>query len=287
MTELQIFTPDPYIPSEQEVEYKRDVVYITRNSTDITLQILRPTEHTEPLPCVVFVQGSAWMKQNVYMNVDNMKRFAAKGYMVAIVEYRPSMVAPFPAQMLDTKTAIRYVRKHAGDYGIDTRNIFLWGDSSGGHTVLMTGVTEDMPDMDTTDYNEHITHVNAIIDYYGCTDVEQMQYTALYGDRITEKSPEGFLIGGKNVREHMEDIYKTSTIRYMSPDRPLAPVLIMHGSADKLVPFHQSYLQAEAMRKQGHIYQLYKLTGADHGSHEFWSQEAFELVDQFIRAHKQ
>ncbi|MCD7978720.1 MAG: prolyl oligopeptidase family serine peptidase [Tannerellaceae bacterium] len=283
MTELHSFTPDPVIPSEEEVEYFKDVVYMTRDGMDLTLQILKPVGGKGKIPCVVFVQGSAWMKQYVYANVENMKRFASKGYVVAIVEYRPSMVAPFPAQMQDAKTAIRYMRKQAEEYGIDTHNIFLWGDSSGGHTVLMVGVTENMPEMDTPDYNEYSAHVNAVIDYYGCSDVEQMQYTALYGDRITDKSPEGLLIGGKNVREHMEDIYKTSTVRYMSPDRPLVPFLIMHGSADKTVPFHQSYLQADAMRKQGHTYQLYKLTGADHGTPEFWSREAFDLVDHFIR----
>ena len=59
--------------------------------------------------------------------------------MVAALKYRHSDIAPFPAQMQDCKTAVRFMRKNAERFHCNKDRIALWGDSSGGHTVLMAG----------------------------------------------------------------------------------------------------------------------------------------------------
>ena len=94
---------------------------------------------------VVYVQGSAWFKQEIGYETPQLSPFASKGYVVAVVEYRPSTVAPFPAQIRDTKAAIRFLMKNASTYSIDPEKVVLWGDSSGGHTAAMTGVTLNDP----------------------------------------------------------------------------------------------------------------------------------------------
>ena len=67
-----------------------------------------------------------------------------RGFAVALVQYRGSEVSAFPAQMLDTKAAVRFMKINANKYGLNPDNIYLMGDSSGGHTVLMAGLTVDI-----------------------------------------------------------------------------------------------------------------------------------------------
>lgn len=168
MRQLTI-TADP-----SQVTYHPNVHYISRNGLDLTLQILEPKQGKPKMPCIVYVQGSAWMKQNVYANLPQLVQFAKRGYVIAIVEYRPSSVAPFPAQLQDAKTAIRFMRANAARYHIDTDNVFIWGDSSGGHTALLVGLTQNNPELDTPELNTYSAGVNAVVDFYGPTDITQM-----------------------------------------------------------------------------------------------------------------
>ncbi len=65
---------------------------------------------------------------------------AQRGYVIAIIEYRPSSVTTFPGQVADAITATRWLLHHARDFHIDPRRVAMWGDSSGGHTTLMVAV---------------------------------------------------------------------------------------------------------------------------------------------------
>ena len=75
-------------------------------------------------------------------------RFAERGYVIAIVQYRPSAVAPHPAQVHDAKTAVRWLRQNSDQYGIDPDRITISGDSSGGHTALLVHATDGSPALD-------------------------------------------------------------------------------------------------------------------------------------------
>ncbi|MGA7882322.1 MAG: alpha/beta hydrolase [Terrimicrobiaceae bacterium] len=134
--------------SELASQLHANVLYATKSGVPLHLHIIQPkqAEGEERLfPLVVYVQGSAWFKQEIGYEIPQLSKFASKGYVVAVVEYRPSTVAPFPAQIKDTKTAIRFLMKNAFTYSIDPEKVVLWGDSSGGHTAAMTGVTLNDP----------------------------------------------------------------------------------------------------------------------------------------------
>ncbi|BBH27894.1 hypothetical protein SG0102_28280 [Intestinibaculum porci] len=85
------------------------------------------------------MQGSAFHQQWLWNSISRLIRLAEKGFAIAIVEYRPSEFAPFPAQVQDTKAAIRFLRQEAVRYHIDSNHIALGGDSSGAHTALIAG----------------------------------------------------------------------------------------------------------------------------------------------------
>ncbi|MEZ5072486.1 MAG: alpha/beta hydrolase [Bacteroidales bacterium] len=267
---------------QSTLRYAPDVVYATRGDLNLHLQIVSGRAET-PMPCLVYIQGSAWMKQNVYGNLPQLILFAQRGFAVAVVEYRPSDVAPFPAQVQDARSAVRFLRKNAERYNLDPDNIFLWGDSSGGHTAVFAGITSGMPVFDAGDYPEFSDEVNAIVDYYGPTDVSKMNDFPSSMDHVQPDSPEGKLLGGVNVLENLEMARRASPMTYIRADRAIPPLFIAHGDVDALVPFNQSDLLALKLEKEGKDFEFYLLKGADHGTAEFWSDPMFARVEAFLR----
>jgi acetyl esterase/lipase len=272
------------IKHEILVNYTPNVVYIKRDNLDLNLQILSPViKSKKPLPCIVYVQGSAWMKQNVYMGIPKLSNFAERGFVVAIVEYRPSIVATFPAQVQDAKTAIRFMRKNAEKYNIDPNNIFIWGDSSGGHTAVFVGLCSGNMDLDTEAYTEFSDNVNAVIDFYGPTDIAKMKDFPSIFDHDKPTSPEGMLIGKLTVSENPEKAQKANPINYIFKEKAIPPILIAHGDMDRIVPFNQSELLAQKLKVTNKTFEYYSLAGADHGTTEFWTSTMFDIVEKFVR----
>ncbi len=260
-----------------------NVVYDRQNEVDLHLQILVPQPGCGVrFPIIVFIPGSAWMKQSIFQVLPNMLRMCVKGYTVAVVEYRHTGLAAFPAQAEDAKTAIRFMRMHAGEYCADPDKVAVWGDSSGGHTALMAGFTiGEYPDNGR--YGEISSSVGCIVDWYGPTDLIEMNSSPSTMDHTEPSSPEGRLIGFRNVRENPELSAKASPLYYVSEDKETPPLLIMHGNRDELVCYHQSVELYQKMRAQGKNVKMLCLDGAYHGFGGFQSDEALEIVDAFIR----
>ncbi len=268
--------------------YKHNVVYAQRDGMELTLQIVGAYTSGQPekrYPLAVFVQGSGWRKQDVYCNLPRLAYFAMRGYIVAIVEYRPSVVAPFPAQVQDAKTAIRFLRKNAEEFHILPDQVFLWGDSSGGHTAVLAGITADQPELDTPEYEPYGCGIKAVVDYYGPTDIAHQSYrTPPYAAPDGADSPAGLLIGGKPVLEHPELVAPTVPMNYIEANRKIPPIIIFHGDKDRVVPFEQSVLLYEKLRQEGKQAALYQLKNADHGGGIFWSDRVLDIIEQFLFA---
>lgn len=98
---------------------------------------------------MVHVQGSAWMKQDRTALVPTLSRIAERGFVVAIVEYRHSGIASFPAQIQDARNAVRFMRANAAQYHVDADNLFLSGCSSGGQVALLAAVAHARPTVPT------------------------------------------------------------------------------------------------------------------------------------------
>ena len=72
----------------------------------------------------------------------------AAGLAVATIDYRLSLEAKFPAQLYDAKAAVRYLRTHADQLGLDPGRIGVWGESAGGHLAAMVGLTGERSDLE-------------------------------------------------------------------------------------------------------------------------------------------
>ena len=262
-----------------KLTYLKDVVYTTKEGQDLKLQIVLPQPYDDEqkrFPCILYVRGSAWMKQQLYADVPQISALAKKGYVVAIVEYRPSEVATFPAQRNDALSAIAYMKEHADEYRLDDRNLFVWGSSSGAHTALFTGLHLG---------NDTLPAINGIIAYYPPTDLLHLKDDPTAASKGDATSPEGLLIGGKAVWEVPEKAREASPLYYIREADDLPPVLLAHGTMDRVVPFSQADALANELEKYGREYEFYALRRADHGSWQFWAPEMIDRVDAFIRTH--
>ncbi|TDO97558.1 alpha/beta hydrolase [Marinomonas balearica] len=265
------------------------VKYAHKSDMDLHLTIIRPelrrvlgeTEENSQFPMIVYVPGSAWFKQDMDNGLAQLARFAERGYVVAMVEYRPSPLAPFPAQVEDTKTAIHYMKAHAKQYLGDPNNMIVWGDSSGGHTSAMVGATLDTRDFDDT--TKPAITLKAVVDYYGPTAIDKMNEEPSTYDHIQPNSPEGMLLGGVNVLENKDKAKLANPMHYVSSTENMPPYLIVHGDKDRLVPFGQSVMLFETLKKHKQPARMIRLHNADHGRAPYWQDDMLDIVDNFIQ----
>ena len=268
--------------------YQPDICYVNRDGVERTLQVIIPEtaqDSNKKYPAILHVQGSAWKKQDVYKRVGVMEELAKKGFVTAILQYRESEIAPFPAPVEDAKTGIRFLRKNAERFKIDPENIFLMGDSSGGNTAFITAFTADMDCMDTDVYKEYSCKVNAVVDLYGVSCVKIKEDFPTTPNQGEPDSPEGLEIGSKNVYEHPELSDQITCMNYVKKELPSPPVLMMHGTADDTVAPNQSIQLYKKLKEEDKDATFYLVEGADHGHPYFWCEPTLSLIEQFFKKH--
>ncbi|MDO5662109.1 MAG: alpha/beta hydrolase, partial [Brachybacterium sp.] len=255
------------------------VPYAEQDGRTLHLQILLPPQvvGTDPadgqrLPGILYVQGSGWREQNLGGKLPALAEMACRGYVIAIVEHRPSAQAPFPAQAEDAARAVHFLREHAGEYFVNPDRLAIWGDSSGGHTALTAYLRDPALDL------------RCAVDYFAPTDISRMNEEPSISDHLAADSAEGLLIGGRRVDEHPELVAPTILMGGVVPAAERAQhVLIVHGSHDRVVPFAQSVLLHEELRAAGQDTTLVRVEGADHSGAPFWQPTVLDLVEEFLR----
>ena len=266
--------------------YKHDVCYVERDGVKRTLQMIVPEmkpDKNYTYPAILYVQGSAWMKQDNYKRLGVMARLAQRGYVTAILQYRESSIASYPAPVEDAKTGVRFLRMHAEEYHIDPENIVIMGDSSGGHTALAAGITAEEDCMDTEIYSGVSCSVKAIVDLYGVTDICQKTDFPTTPNQGEPDSPEGMLIGGNNVYEHPELSDPVIISNYVKEEKEIPPILMMHGTADDTVSCDQSIRLYKKFLEEGKNVTFYLVKNAGHGDIAFWTEKNMDIIDGFIR----
>lgn len=275
--------------------FATNIVYGRYGDTEVKLHLVTPglvvaQSGYEPkgdaVPLIVYVPGSAWFPQNLDRPVPNMIDFARQtGYAIAMVAYRPSTIAKSPAQLVDIKASIRFMRANAERYNIDPERVAIWGTSSGGHMASLVGVTDGVEKFLSDDNRGHSSKVKAVVDFFGPTDFLRMADFPSAMNHNDPKSPESVVIGGPiQDPENRPKVEEYNPITYVAADKTFPPFLIMHGDEDPLVPFNQSMLLYEALRDAKHDVTFYKLAGAGHGT-RFFTPGPLKIVREFLDEH--
>lgn len=257
----------------------RDLPYVTNGHERQRLDLFLPADDGSPRPLVVWVHGGGWEKGS--KDGCPAKLMVARGYAVASIGYRLSQHATYPAQIEDCKAAIRWLRAHAQEYGLDPKRVGAWGASAGGHLVALLGTTGHLRDFDVGEHLDQSSRVQCVLDWFGPADFLNYGEPRWKGLDFP-RSVVGKLLGG-GVSENPDRARRASPVYFVKPDA--APFLIMQGDKDNLVPLQQSELLHAALQKAGVESRLQVLPGAGHGGGAFTSVESLKLMADFFDKH--
>jgi acetyl esterase/lipase len=217
-----------------------------------------------PRPVILWVHGGGWEAGDK----DKGGPFVAatsRGYVVAAINYRFTKTAVFPAQIEDVKLAVRWLKTNAKKYDINAEKIGICGASAGGHLSALAGSSAGIKELEKlAKPGEPDSSVAAVIDIFGPTDILAMLKPDAPAAGVIQR-----LYGGDPLKS--EDLKKVAVlsnpIEHLDPKD--APVLIIHGKEDALVPVSQSEIYAAALKKHGIEHDLIVIEKAGHDGRVF------------------
>lgn len=277
-----------------DVNYVFDIAFAERESGELTLQLLLPAPSFkgEKFPLIVDVPGSGWSGADGHRHVPLMTDVCEAGYAVACISYRGTFRdnVRFPAAVEDLKEAIRFLRANADKYGIDSDRIGLFGDSSGGHTVIIAALTGDDKTFDVGRHKDESTSVRACAAFYAPND-----FTNLVADRLAEgkrlRPGEGeFPFEGREMYaddfliDPNEKLIRASAFNYIEKGKQIPPFLFLQGDDDPIIPMAQGLRFCDAVRDAGGRSEFVKIVGGGHGR-GCLTREAMDIVVAFFNTY--
>ena len=315
--------PQPQPQPQPGYTRKEDVVYGRKYGVALTLDVLTPKEHRNGLGIIFVVSGGWYSSHPGDGGAGRCKELLARGYTVFAVTHGSQPKFSIPEIFGDMSRAVRFIRAHAAEYGIDPEQLGITGGSAGGHLSLMQGMAGEPANAQPAPgspaallgqlegpagapanvvpkdpIDRLSSRVQAVACFFPPTDFLN------YGKPGENAVGEGILwnFSGAFGFEEFEPYWRKlvpitdpakrreigvaiSPITYVSPDDP--PTLIIHGDADWLVPIQQSQTFIQKLKAAGVDAKLVVKPGAAHG----WADMAPDLAliadwfDQHLKAH--
>ena len=280
------------------VKLEKNIAYAGTDNPRQTLDLALPEKRStdKPLAVIAYIHGGGWRQGSKEGGLNRLGAYLRTGrYAGVSIGYRLSGEKKWPAQLYDCKAAIRWLKANSKKYGLDPKRIAVYGTSAGGHLVAMLGVTGNRKDLegDLGPYKDYSGSVAAVLDYFGPTQFLLMNSKPSKIDHDAPRSPESLLIGGA-IQENKEKTLHASPMSYIS--KKACPFLIVHGTKDMAVPFHQSEILDKALDKIEVESIFIRVEGGAHGvrgtpldqvglaflEKHFWGREV-ELADETIQ----
>ncbi|EID73439.1 MULTISPECIES: alpha/beta hydrolase [Rhodococcus] len=280
------------IQSCPDIEFGRPDGHVLRLDLSLPIGVAAPA-------VVLYLHGGGWMIGSRKSHAARAERLARHGFAVASIDYRPSTVAPFPAQILDIVTAIEWLKGPGQAFGVDANRVALWGASAGAHLALLATAA---PAIRRAPHDVPGPPVQAAVGYFGCYDLTSR------GDLDRPDT------GSPIPREILEQDWPSGvpappSSRYLRArllggdesavsDRELAaispfakahdihvPVFLLHGTRDSVTSMEQSLRMAQELRHRGETVRLRLLEGANHEDSAFDTDATIADVAAFLHEH--
>ncbi len=263
------FAYPPVFSSAQVVNYK------TVGETKLALNIFNPEDHkaSDSRAAIVFFFGGGWTSGSPGQFEQQCRYLASRGMVAITADYRVASRHQAKAAqcVADAKSAIRYVRAHAKELGVDPKRIAAGGGSAGGH---IAGCTGTLPGLDEPGEDAKVSSVpDAMV---------------LFNPALTLAPVDGNDFGGFGARLPAEKlgaepaaISPTHNVKAGVP-----PTIVFHGKADSTVPFATVEVFAAAMKKAGNRCEVAGFEGQQHGFFNFGRGENMMFLASLTQADK-
>jgi acetyl esterase/lipase len=252
-----------------------------RNHLDIYL----PEGDVEDAPVLLQVHGGAWtIGDKGRQGLPLMARMAARGWVCVAINYRLAPRNAFPAQIVDVKRALAWIREHIADYGGDPGYVAVTGGSAGGHLAALAAVTPNDPAYQPG-FEDADTSVQVAVPHYGVYDL-----AGATGLRSAIGMRDGFLAPRIMQARWSDDpdlFEAASPLLRVTPDAP--DFFVLHGTHDTVVSVEQARLFVSRLREvSGGTVVYAEMPGAQHAYDVFASVRCGHVVravDRFLHWH--
>jgi len=261
----------------EDVEVTKDITYGTAAGEKLLLDLAMPKGLNSPAPAIVWIHGGGWRWGLKSEFQKQIVRSAQLGYVAVTITYRFAPKHIFPAQIEDCKAAVRWLRANAEKLHVDPQRIGAVGSSAGAHLSMLLATSEPSDGLEGEGGASGVaSRVQVAVSYAGPTNL------AAPFPEATQKILAEFL--GGPLSEKQDVARKASPLTYVTSGD--APMLLIQGTKDPLVPFEQAYEMAAALTGAGVLGRVEVLLGAGHG----WPKEnarveraTFEFVGQYLK----
>jgi len=270
----------------------QDVIYGRKFGTALTLDFFRPKEHANGLGVVWVVSGGWYSSHDLDGLIPGLSPLLARGYTVFAVVHGSQPKFQIPEILQDMHRAVRFIRFHAKEYGIDPDRLGISGASAGGHLSLMQGTAGDQGDPSAKDPVDRVSsRVQAVACFFPPTDF--LNY-GKEGENVIARGVLWNFAGAFDFHEYDAKLTKfvpiTDEKRILEIGRAISPIyhvtaesaptLIIHGDKDWLVPIQQAETMIQKLKDAGVDAKLVVKQGAEHGWPDM-GQQAPLIVDWF------
>jgi acetyl esterase/lipase len=283
-------------PVPADVAYYPDLVYRTVAGQELRLDLAFPRGGSGSCPAVVIIHGTGPLNRGRKANVPLVLDLARAGYVAAAVSYRFSPAEAFPAAVEDLHAAVRWLRLNSGKYRINPERFAAVGFSGGGSLACLLGMAGPRDGLGAASgLTGPSGQVQAIVSYFAPTDLARLHATALswLASNSLRDNLRGLYVrsalekwlGGAPTKVP-ERYARASPITYARKGAP--PTLLIHGTADAVVPAEQSRLLARKLHEAGGAVRLLLLDQAPHDFDELNdanARQAAAAVRAFLAEH--
>lgn len=234
---------------------QKEVLYKQIDTTKLFLEIHTPgqLDSTKNYPAMVFFFGGGWKGGVRSHFIHHAKYFAKRGIICFLADYRTETkhgTTPFEA-LKDAKSAMRYVRKHADEFGIDPNKIIGSGGSAGGHLAAAMALIKKYDD--TEDDLSVSCIPNALVLF----------------NPVIDNGPGGY--GYERIGDAYKDYSPLHNIQKGTP-----PTILFLGTKDKLIPVATAEYYKTVMEKVGSRCELKIYEGGEHGFFNYRNLENYK-----------
>ena len=247
-----------------KITYHEDVVYGRIHGAGLLADIAYP-DSKNPLPAIISVHGGRWRGGHKRDgSTIKVKQWAGFGFFAMSIDYRLVGCTPAPACYQDMQCAIRYVHAHAKGYNIDTRRIFLIGQSAGGHMVALAATLGDGPFPRTGGWEKESNALNAVISVAANYELTTLSWGKIW-------TPSGV--------DPIKARKLASPVNHVAKD--VKPLLILHSDNDRSVPIANALLMVDALKKAGSPFKFHRYPDQGHmGITDEVIKRSLEFIEQ-------